>query len=228
MAAWNEEENVAACMREALDFLREATSEYELILVDDGSGDDTASAARVVQAEDPDHIQVISYTPNRGIGGALQTGYAAASKDWVTWLPCDGQIPPEGLQNLFDVVEADPSIRVVTCTFPDRFEEADSLPRKVLSRGLRMLMWTATGVSRQMDGISLFPRDFLQAVPMRSETFFLNLELPIRAIRAGLKPGATTMHIRPRMAGESKVANLSRIRLVAKETLRLGKELRFG
>ncbi len=228
MAAWNEEENVAACMREALEFLREHTSDHELILVDDGSADDTASAAQVVADEDPDHVRVISYKPNRGIGGALQTGYAAATKDWVTWLPSDGQIPPSGLQNLFDVVLNDPEIRVVTCTFPHRFEEADSLLRKVLSRGLRAVMWTATGVSREMDGISLFPREFLRAVPMRSETFFLNLELPIRAIRAGLKPGAATMHIRPRMSGESKVLNIKRIQLVAKETLRLGKEPRFG
>ncbi len=228
MAAWNEEENVAVCMREALAFLRDATSDYELILVDDGSSDDTAGAARVVMAEDPEHVRVISYSPNRGIGGALKTGYAVASKDWVTWLPSDGQVPPEGLQNLFDIVEADPEIRVVTCTFPHRFEEADSLLRKVLSRGLRAFMWTATGVSREMDGISLFPREFLRAVPMKSETFFLNLELPIRAIRAGLKPGAATMHIRPRMSGQSKVLNVKRIRLVAQETLRLGKELRLG
>ena len=228
MAAWNEQENVAACMREALDFLRAATSDHELILVDDGSDDDTAAAARAVQAEDPEHVLVISYRPNRGIGGALKTGYAAATKDWVTWLPSDGQVPPEGLQNLFDVVESDPEIRVVTCTFPHRFDEADSLLRKVLSRGLRMFMWSATGVSREMDGISLFPREFLAAVPMKSETFFLNLELPIRAIRAGLKSGATTMHIRPRMSGQSKVLNVKRIQLVAKETLRLGKELRLG
>ncbi len=228
MAAWNEEENVAACMREAMAFLRRATSDHELILVDDGSSDDTAEAARAVAAEDPEHIRVISYQPNRGIGGALKTGYAAATKDWVTWLPSDGQIPPEGLQNLFDVVEADPEIRVVTCTFPHRFEEADTVLRKVLSRGLRLFLWTCTGVSREMDGISLFPRAFLEAVPMKSETFFLNLELPIRAIRAGLKPGATTMHIRPRMSGESKVLNPKRIRLVAEETLKLGKELRLG
>lgn len=228
MAAYNEEENVAACMREAIAFLQGATSDWELILVDDGSADDTAGSGRTVMADHPDHVQVLSYSPNRGIGGALKTGYAAATKDWVTWLPSDGQVPPEGLQNLFDVVLQDPEVRVVTCTFPHRFEEADSLLRKVLSRGLRAFMWTVTGVSRQMDGISLFPRSFLESVPMKSETFFLNLELPIRAIRAGLKPGATTMHIRPRMGGESKVLNLKRIQLVAQETLKLGKELRFG
>jgi hypothetical protein len=43
-----------------------------------------------------------------------------------------------------------------------------------------------------------------------------------------MKPGATTMHIRPRMAGTSKVLNLRRIRMVLRETLALGVELRLA
>ena len=68
----------------------------------------------------------------------------------------------------------------------------------------------------------------VQGTVLKSDTFFLNLELPIRAIRSGLKPGEATMHIRPRRAGESKVLNLGRIWMVFRETLRLGLEIRFG
>ncbi|HCP48391.1 MAG TPA: hypothetical protein DIU15_20300, partial [Deltaproteobacteria bacterium] len=46
MFAYNEQENVGPCMLEALSFLEQATDEYELIVVDDGSSDDTAEAAR--------------------------------------------------------------------------------------------------------------------------------------------------------------------------------------
>ncbi len=228
MFAYNEAENVAACMAEALDFLASATADHELILVDDGSSDDTAEVARRVADEHPGRVQVVSYRPNRGIGGALKAGYAVATKDWITCLPADGQVPPTGLQNLFDVVEGDPAVELVTCHFPHRFDEADNLLRKVLSRGLRVVLWLATGVDRKMDGVYLVPRETVQALDLRSETFFLNLELPIRAIRSGMKPGATTMHIRPRMAGSSKVLNLRRIRMVLRETLALGLELRLG
>ena len=228
MFAYNEAENVAACMTEALDFLASATSDHELILVDDGSSDDTASVARQVADAHPDRVQVVSYSPNRGIGGALKAGYAVASKDWITCLPADGQVPPSGLQNLFDVVEGDPSVELVTCHFPHRFDEADNLLRKALSRGLRVVLWLATGVDRKMDGVYLLPRETVQSLELRSETFFLNLELPIRAIHSGMKPGAATMHIRPRMAGSSKVLGLRRIRMVLRETLALGVELRLG
>ena len=228
MFAFNEEANIAVCMEEALAFLASSTEDYELILVDDGSSDGTAGEARSVQAEHPDHVQVVSYTPNRGIGGALKAGYAVARKDWVSCLPADGQVPPSGLQNLFDVVLHDPGVDLVTCHFPQRFEEADNLLRKVLSRGLRGVLWLATGVGRKMDGVYLIPREVVQDLPLQSETFFLNLELPIRAIRSGLHPGEATMHIRPRMSGESKVLDGRRIWKVFAETMKLGAELRFG
>lgn len=226
MFAYNEQENVGPCMVEALGFLEQATDDYELILVDDGSSDDTAGAARAVATRHPDRVKVLTYTPNRGIGGALKTGFAAASKDWITCLPADGQVPPSELEKLFGAIESDPTIELVTCHFPHRFEEADNLLRKVLSRGLRGVLWLATGVDRKMDGIYLIPRETAQSLPLQSETFFLNLELPIRAIRSGLNPGETTMHIRPRMAGASKVLNFGRMRRVFGETVRLGWELR--
>jgi len=227
MFAYNEEENIAPCMEEALTFLRASTSDFELIVVDDGSDDATAEAARAVAENDPEHIKVLAYRPNRGIGGALKTGFAAASKDWVTLLPADGQVPPTGLNELFAVVNNDPEVGIVTCHYPRRFQQADHLGRKILSRGLRGVLWLATGVHRKLDGIYLVRREIVQSLPLRSETFFLNLELPIRAIRAGHKAGEATMDIRPRMAGESKVLGTSRIRRVLSETLELGADLRL-
>ena len=228
MYAYNEEENVVPCMEEALAFLRASTSKHELILVSDGSRDGTAAAARSVQERDPEHVQVVEYHPNRGIGGALKAGFAVARYEWICGLPADGQVPPDGLQQLFDVVLRDAGVGVVTCHFPHRFAEADHLGRKVLSRGLRVLMWVSTGVSRTMDGVWLLRRADYEAIDAVSDTFFFNLEVPIKAIRAGLRPGETTMHIRPRRAGESKVANRKQIQRVIGDLLGLGAELRLG
>ena len=89
-------------------------------------------------------------------------------------------------------------------------------------------MWLATGVSRKLDGCYLLKRQHMVDVPMRSNTFFLNFELPIRVIRNGVRDGATTMHIRPRLAGESKVANSRKIWRVLSDLGKLGLELRTG
>ncbi len=228
MFAYNEEENIGPVVDEAARWLDSQVADWEIILVDDGSTDGTARAAEEVANRWPGRIPVVSYHPNRGIGGALKAGFARASKEWLTLLPCDGQLPPEGLQNLFDVVDRDPAIRIVTCHYPHRFEEADNTLRLVLSRGLRAFTWLATGVHRKLDGVYLIRLEDLRALPLRSDSFFLNLELPIRALHRGLLAGEATMRIRPRRAGQSKVLNTRRIRRVAVDTIRLGIDLRFG
>lgn len=224
MFGYNEQENVAPVMEEALAYLRERVSRYELIFVDDGSTDRTRACAEDVAATDP-QVVVISHGRNRGIGAALRSGFDAATLDWVTLLPADGQVPPEQLDRF---LEAAAGVDLVICHYPDRFREADSLGRKVLSRGLRMLTYAATGVSNRLDGAYLIRRSYLARMPLKSETFFLNLELPIRAIRAGAAVAETTLHVRPRLAGSSKVLSWQRISRVALEMARLGAELRLG
>lgn len=224
MFAYNEEENVGPVMREALDFLRRATDDYELILVDDGSTDGTREAALAVAAEDPGRVIVLSHARNRGIGGALKTGFAAASKELVTLLPADGQIAPEELAKFFGpIADAD----IVICHYPNRFRTADTFSRKVLSRGLRLLTWALTGVSVKLDGAYMIRREALARLPLRSESFFLNLELPIRALRAAMRYREVTLEVRPRRAGESKVLNSRKIGLVARELVSLAVRMRI-
>ncbi len=225
---FNEAENVARSVREAKGFLDNSVEDYEVLVVDDGSTDGTAEAAESVVQEAPDRMRVLRHPTNRGIGEALRTGFGAARKDWLVALPADGQVPPEELAQLFDVLAQDPQLDLVTCHFPDRFEEADGPLRRLLSRGLRLVLWLATGVGRPMDGVYLVRREIVEGLSLRSETFFYNLELPIRAIRQGAQAGATTLHIRPRQAGSSKVLNFNRMRRVLGETLALGLELRLG
>ncbi len=222
MFAYNEEENVEPVMREALDFLRAHTRNYEMVLVDDGSVDGTREAALRVAAEDP-KVRVVSHQSNRGIGGALHTGFAAANRDWVTILPADGQIDPLELKKFFaPMAEAD----IVICHYPNRFRTADNGARRILSRSLRALTFLATGVRHRIDGAYMIRRTALMRLPLKSETFFLNLELPIRAIRLGMRVAETTLEVRPRRAGESKVLNSRKIRLVAGEMISLGLEIR--
>ncbi len=224
MFGFNEEENVAPVMEEALAYLRRRVARYELIFVDDGSTDRTRERAQAVAPDDPG-VRVLSHDRNRGIGAALRTGYGAASLEWVTLLPADGQVPPDQIDRFLEAAEG---MDLVICHYPDRFREADSLGRKVLSRGLRLLTYAATGVSNRLDGAYLIRRAYLDGMPLRSETFFLNLELPIRAIRAGARVAETTLHIRPRRAGSSKVLSWQRISRVSLEMAKLGLELRLG
>lgn len=225
--AYNEAENVGPTLVETAAWLQDHVDDWEIVVVDDGSSDGCAEAARAAAAPYGERVRVVAYRPNRGIGGALKTGFEAASRPWVTQLPADGQIAPAEVGRLLDVVRADPSLDLVTCHFPDRFEEADSLDRKVLSEGLKAVMWAATGVRRRFDGVYLARRALFDRVQVRAESFFFNFEYPIRLLRAGARAGETTIHVRPRRSGHSKVKNARTIARVARELMRLGVELRL-
>lgn len=225
--AYNEAENIGPTLDETAAWIAEAVEDWEIVVVDDGSSDGCADAARTAAAPYGERVRVVAYRPNRGIGGALKTGFAAASKAWVTQLPADGQIAPAELDGLLDVLRADPSLDLVTCHFPDRFDEADGLDRKVLSEGLKWVMWTATGVRRRFDGVYLARTALFAQTKARAESFFFNFEYPIRLLRAGARAGETTIHVRPRRSGVSKVKNARTIARVARELLRLGVELRL-
>jgi glycosyltransferase involved in cell wall biosynthesis len=91
--AYNEAENVPAVLGEVLAWLRRRVPTTSSSSSMTGSTDGTRAAAETVLAGDR-AARVVSHDRNRGIGAALKTGVRAASKPWVTFLPCDGQIPP--------------------------------------------------------------------------------------------------------------------------------------
>ena len=86
--AYNEEDAIGATLRE----LRESCPEVEIIVVDDGSSDRTASVAGGIEG-----VRVISHTRNRGYGAALKTGIRSTNRPYVAWYDADGQHRPEDL-----------------------------------------------------------------------------------------------------------------------------------
>ena len=75
--------------------------DYELIVVDDGSRDDTLAVCKNLARDDP-HFKILSLSRNFGHQAALSAGLAYAAGDWVAVLDADLQDPPEQLKRLID------------------------------------------------------------------------------------------------------------------------------
>ena len=95
--AFNEAGSIEATVNSSLAFLSSYASEYELIVVDDGSTDNTPNICSQLLKSHP-YLRVIRQNINQGIGMALKTGYNAAQYDFVCALPGDGQFNPEELR----------------------------------------------------------------------------------------------------------------------------------
>ncbi|MEZ5424489.1 MAG: glycosyltransferase family 2 protein [Pyrinomonadaceae bacterium] len=106
--AFNESERIAPGLAKILAYIRERKIDGELIVVDDGSSDDTAEVARNVASEYSDiETNVIRYEQNRGKGYAVKTGLLAARADIALFSDADLSTPIDEADKLLTPIAID-------------------------------------------------------------------------------------------------------------------------
>lgn len=215
--AFDEEENAAAVLGELGAWLDVHEPDAEIVFVDDGSRDRTSDvAARALEGR---RHALVRHETNRGMGAAIKSGVRAARAPWITFLPCDGQLPPETI-GILRREQARTGADVVFSVYDRR---DDGLDRKLFSFGVRALIFAIHGVWMRSDGAYLFRHVHFRPEELPPDTFFLNFEFPIRAKTRGLSTSVVTTECRPRRAGHSKSTQWHRIVGVARDLV----DLRF-
>ncbi|MBM3787311.1 MAG: glycosyltransferase family 2 protein [Acidobacteria bacterium] len=100
--AYNDGKTIGDLVRRSFEILPQLTPDYEVIAVNDGSWDETAQVLRDLEAEFPGRFRAVTHEANRGYGGALRSGFAAATKDLVFYTDGDGQYDPAELRKLVE------------------------------------------------------------------------------------------------------------------------------
>src|SRR4051812_19061239 len=90
LPCFNEEANVATAVAEARAAAAAAANHYEIVVVDDGSTDDTGAIARSLAERDPS-VRLLVHESNLGYGAALRTGITAARMPWILLTDADLQ-----------------------------------------------------------------------------------------------------------------------------------------
>ena len=114
---YNVEEFVAECLES---ILSQSFSDYELLVVDDGSPDGSRAIAERYAADD-ERIRVIT-RENGGLGAARNTGIREATGDFLTFVDSDDKLPPGALEALVTTARADGAD--IVCGSVNRFADA--------------------------------------------------------------------------------------------------------
>jgi Glycosyltransferases involved in cell wall biogenesis len=98
--AYNDAPSLPALIRNTFEVLRAHVDDHEVIVVNDGSFDNTGEVLAALEREYAPRMRVITHPQNRGYGGALRSGFAAATKELVFYTDGDGQYDVRELPNL--------------------------------------------------------------------------------------------------------------------------------
>jgi glycosyltransferase involved in cell wall biosynthesis len=218
---YNEQENIERVAKSAVELLESLGIDYEVILVDDGSKDNTGKIADKLAAEN-NRIKVVHHSPNKGYGAALQSGFKAATKEYVFYTDGDGQFDIKELPLLFKYVS---QYDIVTGF---RIKRQDNLMRK-----LNAFCWTTMvnilfGMKiKDMDcAFKLYKRKIFDEITLKSTGALINTEIFARFNNKGYKVYQLGVHHYPRMAGTQTGANLKVILRAFKELFALYKQIK--
>ncbi len=217
---YNEEANVERTTLAALKTCRRLGIDFEILIVNDGSGDRTGEIADRLAAEHPE-VRAVHNRPNRGYGGALQRGFREATGDWIFYTDGDGQFDFEEIDKLFPLMER---FDIVSAY---RLNRQDSLVRKI-----NAFCWTTLVRAvfrlrlRDIDcAFKIYPRSFIEEIEMKSQGALIDTEMLARARRLGYTIGQIGVHHYPRVAGSQTGANLRVILRAFKELFRLRRDI---
>ncbi|MFQ5463594.1 MAG: glycosyltransferase family 2 protein [Phycisphaerae bacterium] len=217
---YNEEANVEKTTRAAVRAASRISDDFEVIIVNDGSQDQTETIANRL-AEEIEQVRAVHNHPNLGYGGALQRGFREATKEWVFYTDGDGQFDFEEIDLLlplmqrFDIVSA------------YRIDRKDPLIRKANAWAWTTLVNFVFGMRiKDIDcAFKIFPRRLFDEIEMKSMGALIDTEVLARATRRGYAIGQVGVHHYAREAGDQTGANLSVILRAFKELYRLRREI---
>ncbi|UCF15058.1 MAG: glycosyltransferase family 2 protein [Phycisphaerales bacterium] len=220
---YNEQENVRQTTEKTLMVLEKLDTDFEVIIVDDGSSDDTGRIADEIAGRD-DRVKVVHHRRNLGYGAALQSGFNAATKELVFYTDGDGQFDISEMPPLLELID---KYDIVSCY---RLNRRDSVVRKVNGWCWTKLVCLLFGLKiRDIDcAFKLYKRQIFDNIKLSSTGALIDTEILARATRKGYSIVQKPVHHYPRKAGEQSGANLRVILRAFRELLQLQRKIRRG
>lgn len=204
---YNDRHTIGDLVVEAERQLQQLSDDYEIIVINDGSTDGSGDVLRELTARVP-RLTVITHERNRGYGGALRSGFAAATKDLVFYTDGDGQYDVQELAVLLMLLTDDTDFVngiKMTRQDPSYRVHVGNLHRFLM----RWMFWLP--INDVDCDFRLIRRRILDGVELRSNSGSICVELVKQAQRAGAGFREVSVHHYARKWGQSQFFRPGRI-----------------
>lgn len=179
--AYNDETTIAKLVLDSDALLQQVCRDYEIIVVNDGSRDNTLNVLKELKSQVP-RLVVRNHEVNQGFGKTIRELYYSGSMDYVFSLPGDYQFAPKELLTMQE------GLQTHDLVVGWRVNRNDPPRRKFQSGVYNLMLRVCYGSTfKDVNSIKLFRRSILEKVKLESETPFVDAELCIRTDRAGFK-----------------------------------------
>jgi putative flippase GtrA len=212
LPAYNEEAVIATTVEKSIHVLDKIVDTFEIIVINDGSGDRTGEIVAAIVAQDP-RVRLISHQVNQGAGAALVSGFVQASKTYTFYMDSDGQF------DIYDLNWLLPHLGKYDGVFGYRLDRQDSWMRKMNAWGWNQLVRTVFNIQvRDIDcAFKIFPTEYFRQVVLEARGAMLLTEVVYKFTRSGYRHTQIPVKHLPREAGNATGAKLSVIARAFKE-----------
>jgi glycosyltransferase involved in cell wall biosynthesis len=216
MPAYNEGLNIGPMIDMVRTKVGPLVDDLEIVVVDDGSKDDTAAVVEAISAKDA-RVRLIRHPVNLGYGAAVKDSIWAATKDLILTTDSDLQF------DLGEVTRFLPRLLNVDMVAGYRQSRSDPWHRRLFGNGWSWLVNLLFGYTvRDVDcAFKLFKRKVIETITVQSGGAMFSAEFLVRTKRAGFKIAEEPVSHFPRRAGSQTGAKLHVILRAFKELIKL-------
>lgn len=205
--AYNDSKSIPRLINTANLVAKDITNDYEILVINDGSKDDTKNILEKLQKRYK-KLKVIHHSKNLGYGAALYSGFKYSNKEWIFYTDGDGQYDPKELLLLLKNRNSD--IDVVNGY---KLRRSDNFVRKILGHlyNFFLHLFYPIPISDIDCDFRLIRRSKIKNIKLNSSGGSVCLELILRLQENGSRFAEVGVHHYKREHGHSEIFNLKNI-----------------
>ncbi|MBX9689421.1 MAG: glycosyltransferase family 2 protein [Candidatus Obscuribacterales bacterium] len=192
--AYNDETTIARLVQDTDCLLQEISSDYEIVVINDGSKDTTWNVLQDLTKKFK-NLRLLNHEQNQGYGRTIKELYMCGNKELVFSLPGDYQFAPKELLTMAQGLHKNDFV------IGHRVKRNDPPRRKIQSGIYNLMLRIFYGCSfKDVNSIKLFRKEIFNHIKLESDTPFVDAELCIRAHKAGFKVVEIPIEHLPRLS----------------------------